>query len=175
MGKTLQLLRHAKSDWDNPALQDDKRPLAKRGRKDIALMAERAAADGLCDGLQLVVCSPTLRTRETLEGFSDALPKRVATKFDHHIYGASKKTLYEVVHVLPESADHVLLVGHNPGFYTFALDLADPKRSVSEHYENLVNKYPTAALATLEFDGDWQSVSRESAALTGFLPPRELR
>lgn len=175
MSKTLQLLRHAKSDWDNPALQDDKRPLAKRGRKDIALMAERAAADELCKGLQLVVCSPTVRTRETLDGFSDALPKKVATKFDHHIYGASKKTLYEVVHGLPENADHVLLVGHNPGFYTFALDLADPDRSVNEHYDELVNKYPTAALATLELKGKWSDAARGSAALTGFLPPRELR
>lgn len=175
MGKTLQLLRHAKSDWDNPALQDDKRPLAKRGRKDIALMAERAAADGLCEGLQLVVCSPTVRTRETLEGFSDALPKRVATKFDHHIYGASKQTLYEVVQALPENANHVLLVGHNPGFYTFACDLADSSRSVPEHQAALVKKYPTAALATFELSGHWRDVSQSSAALTGFLPPRELR
>lgn len=175
MSKTLQLLRHAKSDWDNPALQDEKRPLSKRGRKDIALMAERAEADGLCKGLQLVVCSPTLRTRETLEGFSDALPKSVATKFDHHIYGASVKALYDVVQGLPENADHVLLVGHNPGFYMFALDLADPKRSPNEHYDELINKYPTAALATLELKGKWRDANRGSAALTGFLPPRELR
>lgn len=175
MSKTLQLLRHAKSDWDNAALQDDQRPLAKRGRKDIALMADRAAKDGLCEGVQLVVCSPTVRTRETLEGFSDALPKKVATKFDHHMYGASKKTLYEVIQDLPENAEHVLLVGHNPGFYTFALDLADPEQSVAEHYDALINKYPTAALATFELSGNWREASRGSAALTGFLPPRELR
>lgn len=175
MSKTLQLLRHAKSDWDNPALQDDKRPLAKRGRKDIALMAERASAEGLCESVQLVVCSPTSRTRETLEGFSAALPQKVATKYDHRIYGASTKTLYEVIRELPENIEHVLLVGHNPGLYTFSLDLADPERSVSEHYDAVINKYPTAALATLELSGTWRDAARASAALTGFLPPRELR
>lgn len=175
MGKTLQLLRHAKSDWDNAALQDDKRPLAKRGRKDIALMAEKAADDGLCDELDLVVCSPTARTRETLEGFKSALPKGVAVDFDHRIYGASRKTLLEVVNDLPDNAKHVLLVGHNPGFQSFTLELADPKNSTTEHYDEVATKYPTAALATIELKGGWSDVGFGDGRLSGFLRPRELR
>lgn len=175
MGKTLQLLRHAKSDWDNAALQDDKRPLAKRGRKDIALIAEKAAADGLCDALDLVICSPTVRTRETLDGFKPALPKGVAISFDHHLYGASKKAILKLVNSLPENADHVLLVGHNPGFHSFALDFCDKTASTTEHYAELETKYPTAALATIELKGKWSDTDFGDGRLSGFLPPRELR
>lgn len=175
MGKTLQLLRHAKSDWDNAALQDDKRPLAKRGRKDIALVAERAAADGLCEGLDLVVCSPTVRTRETLDGFVKALPKGVATSFDHHLYGASKKSILKLVSGLPENAEHVLLIGHNPGFHSFALDFCDKKASTTEYYVELEAKYPTAALATIEIKGKWSNADFGDGRLSGFLLPRELR
>ncbi|MGB1583317.1 MAG: SixA phosphatase family protein [Solirubrobacterales bacterium] len=175
MGKTLQLLRHAKSDWDDAARQDDQRPLSKRGRKDIALMAADAAELGTCGSVDLVVCSPTIRTRETLAGFAEALPKGAKVEFDHRLYGASKKMLYEIVNGLPESAEHVLMVGHNPGFQTFANDLLDRTRSVAECRENVAAKYPTAALATFELDDDWTEVTNGAGALTGFRRPRELR
>ncbi len=175
MGKTLQLLRHAKSDWDDAARQDDQRPLSKRGRRDIALMAVNAAELGSCNAVDLVVCSPTVRTRETLAGFAEALPKGAKVEFDHRLYGASRRILYGVVNGLPESAEHVLLVGHNPGFQNFANDLLDRASSVGECCDNVAAKYPTAALATFELDGGWIDVTEGSGALTGFSRPRELR
>lgn len=175
MGMRLQLLRHAKSDWDDAARQDDLRPLAKRGRRDIALIAERASETGLFDSLDLVVCSPTVRTRETLTGVESALPNNAEVTFDHRIYGASKKALYEVINELPDSARHVLLVGHNPGFHNFAIDLVDAKHSDRKHRDEVIAKYPTAAVATFEIDSKWSEVGSGDGVLTSYLRPRDLR
>jgi phosphohistidine phosphatase len=165
--KCLYLLRHAKSSWDDPELADRERPLAPRGRKAASAMAKHLLKENIQP--DLVLCSPSLRTRQTVERMAAAL-RRSPVEVEDDLYGAAATSLLERLRRVPDSHASVLLVGHNPGLHDLALALAGrgaPSR--------LAEKFPTGALATLEHDGSWAELGARSCTLTGFVLPRELR
>jgi phosphohistidine phosphatase len=159
--KRLHLLRHAKSSWDDESLRDEERPLAKRGRRASKRMAEHIAGAGL--EIELVVCSPARRARETIEPLVPKPPVRV----DPAVYGANTSDLLEVVRGLPDDVESAMIVGHNPGLQSFALGLAADNR--------LSGKYPTGALASFALEvASWREVLPGEARLESFVRPREL-
>jgi phosphohistidine phosphatase len=112
--KQLTILRHAKSSRKDTSLPDFERPLNGRGRGDAPRMGEWLSRRGCIP--DLVVASPALRARATAEAVMAALglpPEKLQLR--EEIYEASAGTLLDVLRSLPESARHVLLVGHNPG------------------------------------------------------------
>src|SRR3970040_2350291 len=122
---TLSLLRHAKSRWDEPALGDYGRPLAKRGRKAATEVGAALAAMGLRP--QLVLCSGAVRARDTLDLVLDKLgapaPEVI---YDDEVYMATPAALIaRLRRIAPghrgEVPRHVMLVGHNPGLEELAL------------------------------------------------------
>jgi phosphohistidine phosphatase len=168
MGKTLYLLRHAKSSWQDPALADHDRPLASRGRR-----ASRAIADHL--GRQriaptLVLCSSSARTRETLERLSAGLGDEIDVRIEEDLYTASASDLLDRLHEVDTRADSVMLISHEPAIRELALILAGS----GLHLERLREKFPTAALATLTFQGSWGELTPGAAELVAFVKPREL-
>jgi phosphohistidine phosphatase len=163
---TLYLLRHAKSSWDDPTLADKERPLAPRGRRDAKLLAEHLRRERIAP--ELVLCSPAVRTRQTLELVRP--PGRIA--FLDALYGASCDELLERLRSLPDTVASVMLIGHNPGLQELALELA----SGGSGLEQLEAKFPTAALATLSIvSGRWSSLASGDAILTGYVVPKQLR
>ncbi len=168
--KTLYLLRHLKSSWDEPGLPDRERPLAPRGRragKKLArrLRKERATPD-------VVLCSPSVRTRETLEAILPALGDPVI-EFRDELYAASGDELFEAVRGVAPDVSSVLVIAHNPGIQVLAIALAG--RGDEEARERLDEKFPTGALATLQFDVPrWAEVEPGAGELIGFVVPREL-
>jgi phosphohistidine phosphatase len=114
--RTLVLLRHAKSEWPE-GIADVERPLADRGRRD-APVAGRWLRERVPD-IDLVLCSPAARTRQTWRLVSAELggtrESHVESHIDKRIYDASTTDLLAVVRELPDAATTVLLVGHNPG------------------------------------------------------------
>ena len=168
--KLLYLLRHAKSSWDDPALVDHERPLAPRGRRAAARIAEHLSSQGIRPAL--ILCSSSRRTRETLEPVAAVLPD-VPTQVEADLYGAGEGTLLERLHRLPGPADSVLLIGHNPGLQDLALALAGG--GDAETLARLGAKMPTAALATLSAPVTrWRDLTPGGAALAAFVVPREL-
>jgi phosphohistidine phosphatase len=165
--RTLYLLRHAKSSWDDAALADRDRPLAPRGQKAAKLMAEHLRRDGIAPGL--VLCSVARRTRETLEAIEPALggPE---IEVERDLYGASAGELLERLQAVPDGVESVMLIGHNPSIQTLALNLAGR----GDDLDAIGLKYPTGALATLTFEGSWQELDRGGAELAGFVRPRDL-
>ncbi len=160
--KTLTLLRHAKSSWDNPALADHDRPLAPRGRRAATLIATYLRDEHL--PVSLVLCSSAVRTRETVELVSP--PGEI--EIEDELYGASADQLLERLRRVPEQIDAVMLVGHNPAMHELAVALAaDPGELVHD-------KFPTAALATLTVPGPWRELDRGQGELVAFVKPREL-
>ena len=125
--RTLHLLRHGKSSWKDGALDDHDRPLSKRGRRAAAVLADHLARSGLAP--DLVLCSSALRARQTFDLIARALkPPRVIV--ERALYEAGPRRLLRYLRELPESAQCVLLVGHNPALHELALTLADtPSRS----------------------------------------------
>jgi phosphohistidine phosphatase len=163
---TLYLLRHAKSSWDDPGLPDRERPLAPRGRRDANLLAAYLVRERIAP--ELILCSPAVRTRQTLELVRP--PGRVA--FLDALYGASCDELLKRLRSLPETVASVMLIGHNPGLQELALDLA----SGGAGLERLEAKFPTAALATLTIAaGPWSRLASDDATLTGYVVPKQLR
>jgi phosphohistidine phosphatase len=118
-----------------------------------------------------VLCSPSLRTRQTLEAIEPSLGKGCSVELVPELYAASERELLERLRALPESAASVMLIGHNPGLQQLALVLAS--RGVDR--AKLEQKFPTAALATLIVDSDsWAALSPGEAELISYVVPRQL-
>jgi phosphohistidine phosphatase len=165
--RTLYLLRHAKSSWDDPALPDLERPLAPRGLRDAKRIAKHIGRLGITPAL--VLCSSAVRTQETLNLVRPALAE-TAVQVEEQLYGASSATLLERIRSLPEEVGSVLLIGHNPGLQDLALVLA----SSGTELDRLEAKFPTAALATLTL-GHWSTLSPGDAKLVAYVVPKQLR
>lgn len=168
--KTLTLLRHAKSTWDDPVERDFDRPLNGRGRRAAARIGQWLADDEA--RFDHVRASPAVRVRQTIEGVEDGLRRSLAPLFDARIYLASAVTLLDLVQGFADDAATALLIGHNPGLEDLLLLLtpdADPLRGEVE------TKYPTATLAVLDLDiAAWRDAAAASAHLRYFIRPRDL-
>ena len=174
MAKTRQLLllRHAKSSWDDSSLADFDRPLAPRGQKAAPRMGTEIAKRGWLPDLALV--SPAARTRETWQLASANWPKPLPkVVFPESLYGASANDLFNAAKTTPKNIGTLLIIGHNPGLETFALQLAGPG-SNGDALHLLEEKFPSAALARFEFEGDWGRLRGGAARLTHCLRPKNL-
>lgn len=165
--KTLTLLRHAKSDWDDPAQADFDRPLNARGRDAALAMGREMRALGLT--YDHVLASPARRVTETLERVGESCD--LAPVFVADIYLAATDTLLALVRAAPDDAKSLLLVGHNPGMERLTLLLS---RGGPLH-DTVAEKYPTGALAQLAFPIDhWRDIAESGATLERFLRPRDI-
>jgi phosphohistidine phosphatase len=166
--KRMYLLRHAKSSWKDTSLPDRERPLSGRERRAAKAMARHL--DEASVQVQLVLCSPATRTRETLERIRPCLAgSRV--QVEDELYTAAAAELLERVRHLPDAVDSVLIIGHTPALHELALDLARPGSLTSR----LAVKYPTGALVELEIRVDsWTLVGEGAGEVVSFIRPRDL-
>ena len=167
--RTLHLLRHAKSSWDEPALADQERPLAPRGRRAAKLIAEHIWREHIEP--EVVLCSSAVRAVQTLDLLHAALGSDVTVTVEDELYAASADELLERVRRLPGDVASAMLIGHNPGLEHLALTLA----SRGAELKRLKEKFPTAALATLDFGTTWGRLAPGEAVLAAYVVPRELR
>ena len=166
--KVLTLLRHAKSDWDDPVQRDFDRPLNPRGRRAARKVGAEMRSLGL--SFDRVLASPAARVAETLAEV-EAAYGRLGADFDKRLYLASPDILLDIVHETPDEASTLLLVAHNPGLERLALALAAPDRLTGE----VALKYPTATLAELRFEVEcWTEVAAGGGTLARFIRPRDL-
>jgi phosphohistidine phosphatase len=166
--KRLYLLRHAKSSWDDPRLADEDRPLAPRGRRAAKVIAKHLRRMGVAP--EVVLCSPSTRTRQTLKRIAPGLGKHADVRSEPEVYAASAAALLEVLHEVPDEVESVMLIGHNPGIQDLALSLAH----AGSESTRVKSKFPTAALATLELSASWRELVPGSAELVSFVTPKEL-
>ena len=168
--KTLTLLRHAKSGWDDGELRDFDRTLNAKGARAARVMGQHLRDERLA--FDRVVASPAVRVMETLDAVERGYGRRLSAEWDRDLYLAPAAALVERVRALPDNLDRVLLVGHNPGLEDLVLllvpDRADALRGAVE------SKYPTASLAELVLADGWTGVRSGGATLTRFVRPRDL-
>ena len=163
--RRLHLLRHAKSSWDEPGLPDRERPLAPRGRKASKRIGSYLRDEGIAP--DVVLCSPSKRTRQTLKRLElDACEVRI----EERLYAASAGELLAAVNGLGDEVDSAMLIGHNPGLQELAVQLAGSGPDIP----NMRAKFPTAALATLVFEGGWRELAPGGADLLAFTKPKQL-
>jgi phosphohistidine phosphatase len=169
--KTLILMRHAKSAWDDARQKDIDRPLNSRGRKSAPQMGAWLAAEGYRP--DVVLCSNAARTRETLELVKPSLPAGVRIEYLRALYLAPPREMLTEIGKLPPTAATVMLLGHNPGIGSLCSLLAgggDAKALAHMH-----GKFPTAAIAVLRFEvAQWSDLAPGSGTLLAFQRPRDL-
>ncbi|WP_020400121.1 SixA phosphatase family protein [Kordiimonas gwangyangensis] len=166
----LYLLRHAKSDWGDPKLSDHDRVLSERGIKDAGRMGRALARQSLAP--EIVICSTATRARQTLELVMDAGGFDWQVQYEPSLYMASVSNILSVIKSDAGECASALLVGHNPGFHSVALDLI--RTGAPELVHALDYKYPTGTFAEITFDearlGD---VEPSTGALKQFLKPKD--
>jgi phosphohistidine phosphatase len=168
--KTLYLLRHFKSSWKDKDLEDFDRPLGKRGRRAAALMAGYVARNGIVP--TQILCSPSRRTRETLDRMLDSFGGAVPTRFEKGVYLADAPVLLRRLRRLGDTAS-VMIIGHNPGLETLAKSLAGSGEEAVR--TRLASKFPTGALAVLSAEiENWRDLEAGCARLDAFVCPRDL-
>jgi phosphohistidine phosphatase len=167
--KTLTLLRHAKSGWDDPIARDFDRPLNEKGRRAAQTIGRHLRREAFA--FDHVVASPARRVVETLAEIEAAYGSALAPAWDKRIYLASAATLLDVIHELPADAGHVLLVGHNPGLEDLVLQLVPDGDATRDAVEQ---KYPTASIAQMTWEDGWSALRHGGATFACFVRPRDL-
>ncbi|WP_162917177.1 SixA phosphatase family protein [Dongia deserti] len=171
MPKRLILLRHAKSAWDNPSLADFDRPLSSRGRKAAPVVGAYLARRSLVP--DLVLTSSAKRTLETLDLVCAGWQVKPTVRKLKSLYLATPREMLRRIQAVGREPDCVMLVGHNPGIADFANWLCSHGKA--EHRANLARKFPTGAVAVIEFDvEDWGDADAETGHLIDFATPKQI-
>ena len=160
--KTLYLLRHAKSSWDDTSLPDRDRPLEARGERDAAKMGKRWSPQyGKPD---LIVSSPAVRALETAKVLAAGLDYKIKRILvNERLYAATVDGLIAFIESLDDMLERVMLVGHNPGFAELA-----------HHFDSGITHMPTCALAEFRFDAkSWSGIGQSRPARTIFDSPKQ--
>jgi phosphohistidine phosphatase len=159
--KTLYLVRHAKSTWDDPGLNDQDRPLNPRGRRDARDMAQRLLARGV--SVDLIISSPALRAlttvRELAQGFD--YPADLI-RSDAVLYFGEFGEQLGLIKRQPEIIDSLMLTGHNPDI-TLLLNFLCGKQTES---------VPTCSVATINLDCNWSDITGKVGVLKDYDFPR---
>ncbi len=166
--KEILLLRHAKSSWDDPALEDYERPLAKRGKKDAPRMGSYLRKAGYKP--DYVISSPARRARETTELVLEAAKCDTGIlRWERKLYFGNTQDYLQVIQEAPESTERILLVGHNPLMESVAGGLASGSERSSL-------RMPTAALVCLEsYASRWNQVGWGSCQIKWMMIPKVLK
>ena len=161
--KTLLVLRHAKSSWNDPALDDHERPLNKRGRRDAPRMGELVREYGLIP--DVVISSDAVRARLTAEAVAEAARYAGEILLDPRLYLACPADILSLLQRVREKAETVMIVGHNPGLEKLVEQLTG-------EWQDL----PTAALAQIALPIDqWRGLKQATrGTLLGHWRPKEL-
>jgi phosphohistidine phosphatase len=166
------LLRHAKSSWDDGDLGDFDRPLNERGRRNARAMADYLKSSAFRPAI--VLCSATLRTRQTWELLAPAL-NGVPVSFEPDLYEASRHDLVTRLRHLDDHLASALVIGHNPGLQRLANHLC-AGHGAPKALARLEEKFPTCTLATLEAKVEkWAELDQGCARLTDFVRPADLK
>ena len=168
----LLLLRHAKSSWDDTAVDDFERPLSSRGRRAAPLMGRHVASHALVP--ERIVCSTARRTRETLAGLLPYLNGEMDIRLSRDLYETGAADYIDVIRAFGGTGRVLMVIGHNPALQETAIDLVGSGNPAL--VEAIAADYPTAALAVIDFpEKKWSEIHPKGGRIVAFFRPRELQ
>jgi phosphohistidine phosphatase len=159
--RTLLVLRHAKTEDMRPGSKDSERKLTPDGERHALEVGDYLRSQGIT--IDAVMCSSAARAQQTLELLKlgeQPAPDRV--DIADLFYNAGADTLINAVRELPDDCRVALLIGHAPGVPSLVHEMTDPAISPPEAVRAIESRFPAAALAQLEFDGDWSGLDSGS-------------
>jgi phosphohistidine phosphatase len=160
--KKLVFIRHAKSSWDDPYLNDHERPLAERGLRDAPRMAQRLKkrdikVDAMVSSNAARAKSTALITAENLHFPKDSI------KFTDKLYMASANSILSEIKKTKNNVDALLVFGHNPGF-----------NDIIDHLGGEIDNLPTAGQFGFKLDiNNWEDISPKKAKVWFFDYPKK--
>jgi len=159
--KTLFLVRHAKSSWNDPALPDKDRPLNDRGERDARRLGKRLAKRDVKP--DVIVSSPARRALATAGIIARKLDFRVKDiQVSDRLYAVEPDDLLQVIRGLGDKVKSAMLVGHNPELTELAQRLSDE-----------IAYMPTCAVAEFRFDArSWSRAGKDKPARAMLYTPR---
>ncbi|MDX1509316.1 MAG: histidine phosphatase family protein [Woeseiaceae bacterium] len=161
--KTLTIVRHAKSSWDNPSLSDRDRPLNQRGERDAPKMGKRVNKAGIRPSL--IISSPAVRAWTTARAFAQQLnyPLEFLQR-EKDLYHASVDTILDVIAAQDNGFNNLMLFGHNPGLTSFANYLQP----------GITNNLPTSGVLAVNIDrDDWNLHEQPKTELVLYTYPKK--
>jgi phosphohistidine phosphatase len=160
--KTLFLVRHAKSSWNEPGLPDKDRPLNDRGKRDAPKMGERLAKQDVKP--DFILSSPASRALKTARIIAKRLDYKLKDILvDDRLYAAEADDLLHVIRELGDKPKSVMLIGHNPELTELAHRLS-----------NKITRMPTCAVAEFMFDAkSWSSTGKDKPARVTLYTPKQ--
>jgi len=164
--KTIILVRHAKSSWKDPSLDDFDRPLNKRGKKNAPFMGKKLREQQVMP--DVVLSSPAKRAKKTAIAIAKAIgyPKKQII-FDDNLYHAGVRYIFELVKNLDDAYETIMLFGHNPGINQFA-DMSVKR--------NRVDNIPTTGIYCVRFDvNQWQKLKEGKGECVFFDYPKRYK
>ena len=163
--KTLHLIRHAKSSWDDASLSDELRPLKKRGLNDCQLMAKALANQAHV--FERIHCSSARRAQMTIERLlSHSNLNQKTWHTESALYTSHAPSLLDWWQNQKDAFNHLTQLGHNSAM----TDLIEHLTGES------IGNFPTCAYAQLKFNGHhWRNLSADSCQLTALITPKQLR
>ncbi|MBK6679775.1 MAG: histidine phosphatase family protein [Ignavibacteriales bacterium] len=163
--KTIYLVRHAKSDWDDPSIRDFDRPLNKRGKNNAPAMGKLLKQQGIIP--ELVITSTAMRAKTTAELVTAEIgikPDKMV--YEKELYLASAQEIFLLIKETPPEYNSVMIVAHNPGITELLNRLTGGN--------NFVANIPTCGVAELQFEGEWNKLASGKCLLEKFLVPKEV-
>ena len=160
--KAIYLIRHAKSDWNNSELSDFERPLNKRGLRDAPFMGGKLSE--LKFNPDLIICSPAQRTTSTAQLLCSKTNYSFEhIKFEPSIYESSLNNLIELINDLPNTANEVAMIGHNPSTTMLSNYLTD----------DYIGNMPTCSIVKIELEiEDWNEIVQGIGSQKYFIYPK---
>lgn len=160
--KTLFLVRHAKSSWDNTGIDDIDRPLNERGKKDAVEMAKRLKEKKIDVGLLL--SSPAKRALKTAKLFADELDlDKSELEINDKLYPASVAAFLETIHQIKDKYESVIIFSHNPALTEFVNTLTNV------HIDDM----PTCSIFAVQTDAaSWTQFLKSSKLFLFFDYPK---
>lgn len=158
----ILLVRHAKSCWSDPSVEDFSRKLNKRGKNDLKLMSEKISE--VFPKADYILCSPAKRTKKTLKGILKKVNWSDDINLLYLLYLADRETLFNIVRHIDESYQRVVLIGHNEGITELANHLQG----------NVIDNIPTLGVVKVSFKAKkWSEISANSGKLESFIYPKK--
>ena len=162
--KTLFLVRHAKSSWENPGLSDEERPLNPRGERDAPRMGKRLVARKVKP--EVLISSPARRAHSTsIKIAAEIGYPEEAIQVNQQLYFEGTSGMLDVIHALDPSIQTAMLFGHNPTMTELVNDLA----------QTHIGNVPTCGIAEIKFDVDsWEAVVEGAGKMELFVYPKRV-
>ncbi len=161
--KTLYVVRHAKSSWKFPDLDDIDRPLSKRGKRNAPEMGLRLAKKGIFP--QLMISSPAKRALSTARKIASVIqyPKN-KIRIENALYHGMEEDILDIIRRLPDDIKELMIFGHNPGLTDFVNTLSGAQ----------IYNVPTCGIAAISFNTDhWKDVGKIPGQLIFFDYPKK--